>query len=213
MKELFKQKNREYKQKQKTIYFKGTPTTKKIHKIREILETYAKTRNNMIIKLDAWHNYRPVTDTAGYLFLLNLPGHYSWSNRFKYLFLSNSIIININALTKGINEEGWNEDYYNSFIDLIMVKDVDYIEMEFTYFNSGYSKSEALKAKAQKMTNAEIDRIIKQINDVYDNYDANKSKYEKMINSYRGKINQLSNATLYHYILKCIIFNAEIVKG
>jgi hypothetical protein len=213
MKELFKKKNLEYKQKQNTIYFKGTPTTVKIHRIREILANYAKTRKNMIISLDGWYNYTPPTELTKYLFLLNLPGHYPWSNRFKYLFLTNSVIININVFTKSINAEGWNEYEYHSFIDLVMKPGEDYVNLSFTYYNVGISKSKDAQKRAQKMTDDEINKIIKQIEDIYNNYARDKNMHDKMISNYREKIAKLNNQTIYEYIYKCIVKNATIIKG
>lgn len=94
IKKMFEKQNKKMR-KQKIIYFKGTPTTRKIHRIREILHDYAVDRKDMLISLDAWKKYEPVTNYSKYLFLLNLPGHYPWSNRLKYLFLTNSIVINV----------------------------------------------------------------------------------------------------------------------
>lgn len=213
MKELFKEKNKEYKEKQKIIYFKGTPTTKKIHKLREILCEYARTNKNMIVKLDGWYRYQPITETSKYLFLLNLPGHYPWSNRFKFLFLTESVIINVNAYTKSINQDGWNEDEYHSFMDLIMLPDIDFINIEFTYYNAGITDNIKEQETAEDMTKKEVDSVIQQINNIYDDYFVNSSKYNNMIKSYKKKINSLTNESIYDYIYKCIIYNSKIVKG
>ncbi len=210
-KKLFEKKNKEYKHKQKIIYFKGTPTTNKIHRIRELLADYAKTRKNMLILLDGWQNYTPITENSKYMFLLNLPGHYPWSNRFKYLFLTNSVIININVFTKSINEEGWNEDEYHSFIDLIMEPDKDYINLSFTYYNAGISKSIELQNKAQKMTEKEVARVVTQIENIYTNYTP--KQYDSMIKNYRRKIADLNNEDIYAYIVKCIKNNSKIILG
>ncbi len=212
MKKLFAEKNKLYREKQKIIYFKGTPTTKKIHKLREVFAEYAKNKKHMLITLDGWSNYRPVTDSVRYLFLLNLPGHYPWSNRFKYLFLTGSVVININVLTKSIVPGGWDEDEYVSFMDLIMVPNVDYINLSMTYYNAGISADKAKQAEAEKKTRQEVNRIIKEIESIYSNYAANKAKYDAMIQSYTKKIQNLNNAEIYEYIYGCIVHNARLIK-
>ena len=213
IKKLFAEKNKEYKEKQKVIYFKGTPTTNKIHRIREILHKYALNRTNMLILLDGWNNYTPIMDNSKYLFLLNLPGHYPWSNRFKYLFLTNSVIININVFTQAISKDGWNDDEYYSFIDLIMKPNKDYFDLKFTYYTAGKSNSIDLQNKAKQMTHNEINNVISKIENIYSNYTKNKTKYDKMIKNYRQKIDKLTNETVYEYIYKCIVYNSKVVVG
>jgi hypothetical protein len=84
--------------KKNVIFFKGTATTKKTFKLREDLEEYARKRKDFLeIKLDGWQHYEPVENFSKYKFLLNLPGHYHWSNRLKYLFLMKSFVINVNT--------------------------------------------------------------------------------------------------------------------
>jgi hypothetical protein len=213
MKELFDKKNKELPEKQKIIYFKGTPTTKKIHRLREILQKYAQNKQHMTVLLDGWQNYEPITNFSKYLFLLNLPGHYPWSNRFKYLFLTNSVIINVNVYTKAINDEGWNEDEYHSFMDLVMEPSKDYFDIKFTYFNAGISKSQQQQDKARRMTEQEIDRVIAKIEAIYEGYINGKPKYDAMVASYKKKIGALTNEAIYEYIYKCIVLNATIVVG
>jgi hypothetical protein len=211
VRELFRR-NSDMKKKD-IIYFKGTPTTAKIHKLRETLANYARSRNNMIIKLDGWTNYEPIDAINQYNFLLNLPGHYPWSNRFKYLFLTNSVIININVFTKAINEEGWNEEEYHSFIDLIMKPNIDYIDIKFTYYNAGISRSADAQDKARRLNEAEINKVIDRINYIYEDFRKNPEQYQKMIASYRAKISKLDNGAIYNYIYKCICLNSGVIKN
>ncbi len=212
MKALFEKHN--CPNKRDIIYFKGTPTTKKIHKIRETLEQYSRRRRDMVVSLDGWKNYTPMMDISKYRFLLNLPGHYPWSNRFKYLFLTGSVIINISVITESINgDDGWNEDEYHSFIDLIMEPGVDYVDLKFKYYNAGIVESPALQQKAARMTEEEIKRIIREIDAVCTEFKTNRKKYDDMVASYRRKIDSINNRDIYEYVVHCIRANARLIRG
>ena len=118
------------------IYFKGTPTTRRVSRIREDLKEYHKKFNIPIkILLDAWEVYEPVYKFCEYLYLLNLPGHYPWSNRLKYLFLMDSIVINVNVNTVNIDPE-YTDPHYITLIDYI-VDNKDYIEILYNYYRVG----------------------------------------------------------------------------
>jgi len=213
IKSMFAKINKSYMEKLNLVYFKGTATTKTIHRIREILEKYSRNKKHFTIFLDGWKKYEPITEIAKYRYLLNLPGHYPWSNRFKYLFLTQSVIFNINVFTKAITEDGWNEEEYLSFMDLIMEPDVDYFDLKFTYYNVGINKSIQLQNKARIMTEKEINKIITKINDIYFNPTKYKDKIESMIKSYNKKIEKLDLEFIYEYIYQCILLNSKIIKG
>lgn len=75
--------------------------------------------------------------TTGYLnmgeyskwkYLLNLPGWYPWSFRFKFLFLMNSFIININLLRPDLNEDKW-----INVMDSLFIPGKDYIEIDYIF--------------------------------------------------------------------------------
>jgi hypothetical protein len=210
IKKLFKKTNKMYLEKIKVAYFKGTPTTKNRYRIREQLEEYSKNKKNMIIKLDGWVNYKPITNVSKYQFLLNLPGHYPWSNRFKYLFLTNSIIININVKTKSYEHTSYNDDLYISFIDLIMKPNIDYIDIIYNYTSyRGYDIN--IINKVNKINNDEILKIGNKIENIVDTYSSNTNKYDKMIKSYQNKIEKLSNDKIYEYIYELILENSKVI--
>jgi hypothetical protein len=81
-----------------------------------------------------------------------------------------------------------------------------------TYYNAGISTNKAEQNDAKRKTQMEVNRIIKEIEDIYNNYAANKEKYDKMIESYTRKIQNLNNAEIYEYIYGCIVRNAKLIK-
>lgn len=116
----------DYKVKHKInkIYFKGTPTGQRRGDLRRLL--LENKPNNMIIKLDAWKDFEPIYKWKKYKAVINLPGHYDWSNRFKYLFLLDSVIINVNTIYHYKYDIEYIDEPYMSFIDYFVKQDVDY---------------------------------------------------------------------------------------
>lgn len=212
IKKLFLKTNKEIKDKARLIYFKGTDTTKNRYYIRGLLERYAKNKKSMVIKLDGWINYEPVTTNSKYLFLLNLPGHYPWSNRFKYLFLTNSVIININIRTIPYDETGYKDDNWISFIDLLMKPKQDYINIPYDYYTYNGTDTNISK-KVYDLNIKTIDKIILKLEYIYKSYDKEKNKYDNMIKSYSSKINTLTNDVIYKYIYELIKINASIISN
>jgi len=211
VKELTEKKcsNISFSNKLKKIYFKGTPTTKRIHKLRENLEEYAKSDSTMDILLDAWQNYQPLYEWCKYKYLLNLPGHYPWSNRLKYLFLMDSLVINVNLKLKNIYPE-YEDDVYISLIDYIVEKNVDYIDITEYYYRVNRDSPKEYSDKKDKLNKETFCTVLKKLLQIYEDVDNNPEKYKKMIQSGREKILYLTNNRVYNYIYKAILLNTKI---
>lgn len=199
------------KKKQNIIYFKGTPTTKKTYKLRENLEKYQNKLNIPLkILLDAWKSYNPLYELCEYLYLLNLPGHYPWSNRFKYLFLMNSIVINVSVNTIDINNQ-YKDPRYTSLIDYI-IDNKDYINIVYNYYIlSGKNNNETIIKKKNKLHKEEFNKFVTKLNKVYINLEKNPEKYKKMAKKAKNKVNKMSNERLYQYIYKGILLNSKFI--
>ena len=200
------------KNKQSVIYFKGTSTTRNTYKLREDLQKYHKNFNIPIkILLDAWKTYEPLYKFCEYLYLLNLPGHYPWSNRLKYLFLMDSIVINVNINTINIKPE-YKDPPYITLIDYV-VNNKDYIEIIYNYYRvSGkYIDNKNLKNKVDKLQKKEFNKFVKTLNKKYLNLVNNPEKYIKMAKKTKNKVNKLTNERLYQYIYKGILLNSLFI--
>lgn len=198
--------NLDFNNKTNEVYFKGTATTVRNSRIRENLEIYSRQSNWLKIKLDAWNNFTNIEQFCNYKFLLNLPGRYPWSNRFKYLFLMKSIIINIDVYTVSLEKE-FNDLPWTTFINYIVRPNKDYINIKMTYY---YSKE---YGKTKKMNLKETKKIIKQLKKIYDrvnNDDNYKDKLLSIINSGYRRVNNLENKHVYKYIYNCILQNSKI---
>lgn len=200
-KEILKNCITNFENKPDIMYFKGTSTTKRNIRIRENLEIFSQKYNWLQIYLDAWTNYEKIYNMCNYKYLLNLPGHYPWSNRFKYLFLMKSLVININANMK---EYKTNNIEYNwiSFIDYIVKPNKDYINIDSTFYWSD-------TINVDNHNYNESVKVMNELQEIYNSKDIN--KYNKIINNGFKKVNKLSNKHIYNYIYQCIIENSKII--
>lgn len=213
--EIIKNKMIEYnkivKNKENKIFFKGTNTTNLNHNIRKNLEIYAKSNKNYIIQLDAWNKYIPIYKFADYKILLNLPGRYPWSNRLKYLFLTKSLVININVITIFIDDNNiFIDDEWETLIDYILEKN-DYINLTLKYYEYN-GKNENVKNKILKMNEREFNKIISKINNIYNDFNINEKKYDKIIKNGYDKVSKLTMDRIYSYIYRAIVENSKIIK-
>jgi hypothetical protein len=205
---LMKENCSENKNKEKIIYFKGAPTGGKSHNVRVKLQKVAGTLNIPLkILLDAWTQYEPIYKVCKYMYLLNLPGHYPWSNRFKYLLLTKSIVINIGVKNIDVDDKYF-DDVYISFIDLI-VDTTDYINITINYYDTT-SKTKQSIEKAKKLNDEEFGKLKKELMNTYKKIIKNPKHYEKQAENTFNKVSKLTNRDVYYYIYNCMINNSKI---
>lgn len=159
-----------------------------------------KLSERMVVQLDAWKSYVPVWEFAKYKYLLNLPGHYPWSNRMKYLFMSKSLVINVSVITKGSD---YIDEPFETISDYIFKPSVDYLDINMTYFVP--KNRHALNTPVEQVT--ENNRVY---NDILSAVDVSADIYTKITNSAYDKANALNLDHIYKYMYHLILFNAEI---
>ena len=200
------------KNKKNIIYFKGTPTTKRTYKLREYLE---RNQNKIGIPtkvlLDAWTVYEPIYKFCEYQFLLNLPGHYPWSNRLKYLFLMDSVVINVNVNTINLKPK-YEDPPYITLIDYI-VDNKDYVEILYKYYrvDSIYMKNRNIESNVIKLQHEEFDKFVKKLNEIYFKLIKSPKKYKNMAKKTTEKVRKLTNERIYQYIYKGILLNSQFI--
>jgi hypothetical protein len=220
----------EIKVKKSIAYFKGTATTKKESRIREHLEfisknsklpdnqffkeyynkivpelnkNFIKSDIPIVIDLSAWSTYETLFNWVSYKYLLNLPGHYPWSNRLKYLCLTKSLIINIDSKKIGTD---YIDNEYISFINYIIDPDVDYINIKHDHYNF-IKKNVVLPNLALKQYN-ENNRVYNKIVEILNS--TNENQYKKMTESAYAKATSLSMEHLYKYMINIINYNHDL---
>lgn len=126
---------------------------------------------------------------SDYKYLLNLPGNYPWSFRFKFLFMMRSLVININLYNmKYKSDEKW-----INIMDNLFIKNKDYIELDY-YFDENINQTE------------NINEIEKKILEIYNYYEDknNYKQYLKIVNNgyKKSKLININNVcNIVQYIL------------
>lgn len=118
--EISLQKGPSWEDKEGKFFFSGRDTTKKLgirnllsHLPSDIFSIHIQDDDNYDIKsdvlvgVDRWSSYR---------YLLDLPGAYPWSVRFKELFLYGSIVIKVDLIDSLRRRPRW-VNFYNSFFE------------------------------------------------------------------------------------------------
>ena len=156
------------------IYFKGANTGEDKHNLRFMLSQ----EKNLPLSIKLSEKYTPMYSFCKYKYLLNLPGHQTWSYRFKYLFLMNSFIINV-AVIQHYNEFEKNDKWLN-FFDVILEPDTDYIEIEYNWYEN-------------KDNSNEYKKLINKLDDIYKYYNSNPEEFQSIITNGFNKINNITN--------------------
>jgi hypothetical protein len=171
------------------IYFKGTNTGVYRHHLRENLEK--EQEGKLLIRLDAWKHFEPLYKWSRYQAVLNLPGHYDWSNRFKYLFLLRNIVINVNVVFHGPEsiEERW-----LSFIDYLVQPDRDYINLNIDQYDED-------SPGGKEKNIAAVKDLTKRLNDL----DLSNPKFRNMSHRAYQVVSKLTMSDVYYYLYKLLL--------
>ena len=194
-----------------TIFFRGLNTNSNIHNLRGyIMDTLNKEKdkefkNTMKYEFLDKTNYESVKIFKNYKFNLNLPGHYPWSTRLKYLYLSKSFIINVRVKTI-IDKSDEIDEHYESFIDLI-ISDSYCINIDMNYY---YSSEFNIPHKYKTENDNECKKVYNQIKNIYYKYkNINVNKNKKVIKAY-NIINSLKMEHIYIYYYYIILNNQKL---
>jgi len=127
------------------IFFKGSATGSYKHQFRQHMQQMVQNRSPFQIYLDAWTNYEPMYKWCHHKYLLDLPGHYPWSTRIKYLLLMKSLVLNVNVRTFGV---GFIEEPWVDFTSYFFRPGRDYIQFIYNYHHIPRNKpNEELRQK------------------------------------------------------------------
>lgn len=201
------------KKTQNIIYFKGSDTTKHNHNLRKDLEIYANTNDIPLkILLDGWKDFKPIYEFCNYLHLLNLPGNYPWSNRLKYILIMDSNVISVNVVLKNIYPEYYEDKKYITFLDYILPS-TEYIELIYTYYHKPFNLTNQEQIDhIKKLQDDEFKKLLKQLNDVYNDYLVNQQKYIDIAQNVKKKLLNLTNNNIYSFMSNYILKTDEILK-
>ena len=205
---ICKSKNIKSNIKKDKIFFIGANTDKNRQNIRDNLFKLSNniTVNNIKLEkqklpLEIYLNKRiHICDFTNYKYLLNLPGNQPWSYRFKYLFLMNSLVINVDVRQKYNSSEYFNETWIN-FIDTIFEPNIDYINLTYYW-----------KENDTSYNNYEFKKLISNLKKTYEFFNNNNEQYEKFISSGYNKSQQISSDLISESIFLIVYYYSKKIN-
>jgi len=138
-----------------------------------------------------------ICDFTDYKYLLNLPGNQPWSYRFKYLFLMNSLVINVDVRQKCRSSGHSNETWIN-FFDTIFEPNVDYINLTYYW-----------KEDDEIYNNYEFKKLISNLKETYGFLDSNIEQYKKITTSGYDKAQQITEDLINEAIFLIVYYYSK----
>lgn len=200
-KKIFNKKNYK-KPKSDKLYFRGKDTTLHRTDLRKILYKIQDKKKMKILLLEGDVKYVPMYKFSYFKYLLDLPGHYEWSNRFPRLFLCNRLVVKLSNDIKQYSDE----EEYIAFADLLMRPNVDFLNY-FVSLNEVNKRNRELRNENVRILKREQKKILNKLNNM------GSDDYNKICKSGNERINQLTNEHLYLYLYYGIIANNDFLSG
>ena len=134
--------------------------------------------------------YMNMAEYSNWKYLLNLPGYYPFSFRFKFLFLMNSFVININLDYAG-------EGKWITIMDALFEPGVDYIDIIHIMKN-------------RQVDIRGMEKLTHRILNVYNYYNKNPIAYKKIVanGKHKGSLLTMNNI----YLVNAYLYNAYAKK-
>lgn len=166
------------------LYFKGGPSSEKKTKIREKTACMTCPFNIKVLK-----DYtEPIYKVKDHKYLLDLPGVKPWSVRFKYLLLSERLVIRISLFNSKYDETGYWRQSYDYFFD----ENIDYIHL---VYDVDYDRTISENTYAQ---------IKKDLMKIYEYFESHQLDYNKTVENLKNKIKNFNVDETYSYLHKLI---------
>ena len=170
------------------IHFKGSPSTSLFTQIRE---KFSHELPPFDINVDT-NTFTPIFDIVNYKYLLNLPGSSPWAYRFKYLFLSKRLVIDV-VLCDNKYPDRWLGLYEVYFTNM-----VDYIGLKYNISDYGGSLDELIPESLYNKIRADIIKV-------YVFFEEHPDEYKKMtFNGYKQAKKYLTLETSFQYLDKLL---------
>lgn len=187
--------------KKNSMYFRGANTGAKKHNLRMLLHKVTANSNKFDIKIGKQHRV-PLYDFCKYKYLLNLPGHHPWSYRFKYLFMMNSLVINVDMHQYyGKYNNSYNTGWRN-FFDVLFDEGIDYVNIVYKW-----------KENDTKNNYINFKKLVKKLKTVHKYYSKNNDKYETMVKNGYDKMALLTQDVVYESVLMLINKYADRINS
>ena len=166
------------------IFFRGANTGADKHNLRGLLAK--DSINNDVFDITIGSHQIPLYEFCKYKYLLNLPGHQPWSYRFKYLFLMNSLVINIDLKQ---NYKSSSNDTWINFFDRFFKENIDYVNIIYDWYDNDNSKNEQNYLS-----------LLQNIIEVYERFENDPSLYKRMVEHGHNVAMSISQNIIYESV-------------
>jgi len=186
--------------KENRLYFKGANTGRYRSKLRAILFKHFQKQPQKRVTLEETRSgYEPIYNWSKFAYLVDLPGHYEWSNRFKYLFLCKSVVIHVDLTI--IDTRGtYTEPPFRSFVDFFIKPDRDYINIPMKLYNYNYLTVEGKGAMSKEQARFNTKAFSRLIVKLIEISNTPPDQYSKVRDSGYNAVKGITNDTIYRYI-------------
>lgn len=195
-------------------FFKGAMTGQFLYNIRsQLFAAHDRIQSPfMCLESSEKGNYTPPYNWYAYKYFLNLPGHYPWSNRLKYLLLLDGIIFHVNVSSTNYEDEDTNkirycDQSYITFLELFIDED--------HYCTRVYSFESVKEKKKDSRAKEKIDELYHFIVETVKRCETDSAFYDeckKKCESAKEKLLKLNDNAISEYIYTCMCENAKIVE-
>lgn len=191
--------NKKVKIKKNDIFFTGANTGEEKHNLRKKFSEVEGSENFPLdVKLK--QPRISVCDFAKHKYLLNLPGNQPWSYRFKYLFLTKSLVINL-CLKQQYDPKDIPNGQYVTIFDQLFEEGVDYINIDFLW-----------KEYDEKHNEKEFDKTIKKLEEIYNYFEEHPDKYKKITENGYKKVMKITERMIYTTIYLTMKYYHDKIK-
>jgi hypothetical protein len=151
------------------------------------------------LQIEMAHN-RDLSEFTQFKYLLNLPGNQPWSYRFKYLFLANSQVINIDVRQKFDNVDYFNDAWIN-FFDVIFEPGIDYINIQYDWIETN-----------SKFNDYQFVKLIKNLELTYEYYNSNQKEAKKIAESGLNKVLNITDDLISESIFLLVHYYSKKIN-
>jgi hypothetical protein len=178
------------------LFFRGANTGEDKHNLRGLLGQESVT--NDIFDVTIGSHQIPLYEFCKYKYLLNLPGHQPWSYRFKYLFLMNALVINVDLRQNyGKGKNGTWINFFDSFFE----DGKDYVNLVYDWYEDDKQKNKDNYTK-----------LLKEIINVYEKFEAEPKAYTKMVEHGSQTASSITQNVVYEAVYMVVEAYAEKIK-
>jgi hypothetical protein len=195
--------------KKSVLFFRGSNTSQGRGNVRGYLADIKATQDLPLLidvprekRAPTLVKFDPIWSFCKYKYLLNLPGAQPWSYRKKFLYLLQSLVIDI-VFRQQFSANDVNEPWIN-FYDCVFEPGQDYVQLVYNSIPE--------KGKVVDLNKDDYKQIVTDLTSTYKTYESEPDKYTKMVESCSTKANMINLKLIYRSVFSLLLHYSECVK-